>query len=76
MKNNLKLQLVVFENLSNREHEVLYNILSGKSTTQIAKDLNLRSNTISTVKKNIYFKLGVKCDFELYVLSFKNGIFK
>jgi DNA-binding NarL/FixJ family response regulator len=48
-----------FNVLSDRESEIAMLILDGKKTNDIANKLNLKSNTISTVKKRIFEKVGV-----------------
>ncbi len=63
MKNN-QLQL-----LSKREREVFLLLVSGQSTTQIAIELGLKSNTISTIKRNIFFKLKISTVIEAYEIS-------
>ena len=40
--------------LSNRETEVCNLMLSGKSTTKISQVLNIKCNTVSTIKKSIF----------------------
>lgn len=44
------------ENLTKREYQIISLILEGISTKDIAQKLNLASNTISTHKKNIFYK--------------------
>ncbi len=63
MKNN-QLQL-----LAKREREVFLLLVSGQSTTQIAIELGLKSNTISTIKRNIFFKLKISTVIEAYEIS-------
>ena len=63
MKNNeLKL-------LAKREREVFQLLVSGQSTKQIAIELGLKSNTISTIKRNIFFKLKISTVIEAYEIS-------
>jgi DNA-binding CsgD family transcriptional regulator len=52
--------------LSNRETEVCNLLLSGNSTTQIAQVLNIKCNTVSTIKKSIFFKTNTTNIIELY----------
>jgi len=54
--------------LSKREQEVLKLILEGKNTQNIAKELLVKSNTISTVKIRIFEKLQVSNIVELIQL--------
>ena len=52
--------------LSNRETEVCNLLLSGSSTTKIAHELNIKCNTVSTIKKSIFFKTKTNNLIELY----------
>lgn len=52
--------------LSKREIEVTLLILDGKRTLDIAEGLRIKSNTVSTIKKNIFYKIGVKTVIDLY----------
>lgn len=45
-----------FSNLSPRELEILHYMLKGVGTNEIARNLNLKWNTISTVKNRIFAK--------------------
>ncbi len=45
-----------FKNLAPRELEILHYVLKGIGTKQIADTLNLRMNTVSTIKNRIYEK--------------------
>ena len=63
MKNNeLKL-------LAKREREVFQLLVSGQSTKQVAIELGLKSNTISTIKRNIFFNLKISTVIEAYEIS-------
>ena len=55
--------------LATRELEVYYMLAKGMKTNEIAKALSLKANTISTIKKVIFRKLGIASIFELYKLS-------
>ena len=54
--------------LSNREIEVCILLITGASTTDIAKALNLKCNTVSTIKKSIFKKTNTINLIELYEL--------
>jgi DNA-binding NarL/FixJ family response regulator len=58
-----------FSNLSKREREVLDLILQGIQVKDISASLELKSNTISTFKKNILSKVGVNNNIELFKLA-------
>ena len=55
--------------LATRELEVYHMLTKGMKTSEIAKALSLKANTISTIKKVIFKKLGIASIFELYKLS-------
>lgn len=56
------------EILSNREFEIAKYLLEGYKTLEIAHQLNLKSNTVSTIKRNIFLKLRVESVIDLYKL--------
>lgn len=58
-----------FNVLSRREKEVLDLMLQGAQVKDISATLELKSNTISTFKKNILAKTGVKNNIELFKLA-------
>lgn len=58
-----------FSILSRREREVLNLILQGTQVKDISASLELKSNTISTFKKNILSKVGVSNNIELFKLA-------
>lgn len=59
--------------LSKRENEIFLMLLSGLRTKAIADQLNLKSNTISTVIKNLKLKTGAKNLVDLLHLGQKYG---
>ena len=63
-----------FSKLSKRETQILQLILDGKRVVAIAEELELKTNTISTFKKNIYHKLSVLSSIDLYKLAIKEGL--
>jgi DNA-binding NarL/FixJ family response regulator len=54
------------EKLTKREIEVSLLILEGETTNAIAKKLGIKSNTVSTIKRMIFLKLGVHSEIALY----------
>lgn len=65
-----------FSKLSIREKQIALAIINEKKVIEIAYELALKSNTISTFKKNIFDKLGVTSDIGLFKLAVKEGIIK
>ena len=62
------------ETLSDREFEVLALIGSGKTVSQIATDLRLSYNTISTYRARVLAKLGLKTDSEIVRYALRHGL--
>ena len=60
--------------LSKREKEVLYFIAEGNTNTEIAEILFLSSHTVTTHRKNIMIKLGVKNTAGIVMYAVKSGI--
>lgn len=52
--------------LSKRENEVCNLLLTGNCTNKIAELLNIKCNTVSTIKKSIFFKTKTNNLIELY----------
>ena len=63
-----------FNVLSKREKEVLELMLQGAQVKDISASLSLKSNTISTFKKSILFKMKVKNNIELFKLAQEHKI--
>jgi DNA-binding NarL/FixJ family response regulator len=56
----------IIEKLTKREIEVSLLILEGETTNAIAKKLGIKSNTVSTIKRMIFLKLGIHSEIALY----------
>ena len=65
-----------FNILSRREKEVLDLMLQGAQVKDSSASLELKSNTISTFKKNILYKMKVKNNIELFKLAQEHNIVK
>jgi DNA-binding CsgD family transcriptional regulator len=52
--------------LTKREIEISLLISEGYSTNAIAQKLGIKSNTVSTIKRNVFFKLGIHSEIALY----------
>lgn len=63
-----------FDELSNREFEVVHRLIKGDSVTVIAEALNLHSSTIGTHKAHIFEKLGIQNIIQLAELAKLYGI--
>jgi len=64
------------ELLSNREFQVLRQIASGKTVSEIARELSLSVRTVSTYRTRILEKMGLKTNAELTHYAFKNQLVK
>ncbi len=62
------------DTLSPREFQVLVMISSGKTLTQVAKELNLGIPTIGTYRRRILEKLGLENTAQMIRYSFENKI--
>jgi two-component system invasion response regulator UvrY len=62
------------ENLSDREFEVFKLLASGKSISDIAKQLILSTNTISTFRGRIFDKMGFHNNMELIKYAVDNKL--
>ncbi|MEV4558535.1 response regulator transcription factor [Kitasatospora sp. NPDC049285] len=63
-----------FPQLSDREREVLEHLAAGRSTTAIARELELASKTISNRLSSIFGKLGVADRAQAIVLARDAGL--
>ncbi|MES2005975.1 MAG: response regulator transcription factor [Bacteroidota bacterium] len=62
------------ESLSDREFEVFKLLASGKSISQIAKQLVLSTNTVSTFRSRIFDKMGFHNNLELIRYGINNNL--
>jgi len=63
-----------FEDLSERELEVMSMILDGKKTNDISDKLCLSPKTVSTYRYRLYNKLDIQSDVELARLAIRHGM--
>ncbi|MCJ0583267.1 response regulator transcription factor [Enterococcus cecorum] len=69
-------QYFLYEELTNREHEVLDLIAQGKSNQEIAEILFITLKTVKTHVSNILAKLGVEDRTQAAIYAFKHGLVK
>lgn len=62
------------ELLSNREYEILCLIASGKTATEIARDLSLSVKTVSTYRARILEKMNLSTNAQLTHYAIKGGL--
>lgn len=62
------------ELLSDREFEVFKLLARGKSTSEIAEELHLSSNTIGTFRSRILTKMDIKNNAELVAYAIRNKL--
>jgi DNA-binding NarL/FixJ family response regulator len=65
-----------FVELTDREKEVMDFLLKGAMVKEISTNLSIKSNTVSTYKKLIYYKTGVDNNIDLFKLAQKFKIIK
>lgn len=63
-----------FEELTNRELQVMMLAVEGKRTQDISQSLSLSPKTVSTYRHRLYSKLGVKSGVELTHLAIRYGL--
>ena len=66
----------LYEELTNREREVLDLIAQGKSNQEIAEILFITLKTVKTHVSNILAKLGVEDRTQAAIYAFKHGLVK
>jgi DNA-binding NarL/FixJ family response regulator len=64
----------IHDSLSDREFQVMCFIATGKTITDIAKELNLSVNTVSTYRIRILEKMKMKSNAEITHYAVKNGL--
>lgn len=69
-------QYFLYEELTNREREVLDLIAQGKSNQEIAEILFVTLKTVKTHVSNILAKLGVEDRTQAAIYAFKHGLVK
>jgi DNA-binding NarL/FixJ family response regulator len=62
------------EQLSDREYQVMMRIASGKTTKEIASELNLSPKTVGTYRNRLGTKMGLTTDAELTAYVFRNRL--
>lgn len=62
------------ETLSNREFQVLQLMTAGRSVSEIAVQLNLSVNTISTYRARVFDKLGVRTTVDLVAYAARHRL--
>ncbi len=67
---------LIHEGLSNREFQIMTMIASGKSVTEIAKELFLSVKTVSTHRANILKKMKMKNNAEITHYVINEGLIK
>lgn len=63
-----------FDNLSQREMQVMLMLVQGEKIQDISSSLHLSPKTISTYRSRLFDKLGVRNDAELTRLAMRHGM--
>jgi two-component system invasion response regulator UvrY len=64
----------IIDSLSKRELQILMMIAQAHKNNEIAETLNISPKTVSTYRKRLHEKLGVKSDVQMLHLAMKHGI--
>jgi DNA-binding NarL/FixJ family response regulator len=62
------------ERLSDREFEILKMLASGKTVSEVARDLKLSVKTVSTHRTRILKKMAMKTNAELTAYAIRSGL--
>lgn len=62
------------ERLSDREFEIMKMLASGKTVSEVARELSLSVKTVSTHRTRILGKMGMKTNAELTHYAVRNGL--
>ncbi len=65
---------MVHEKLSDREYEVFSRLAEGRSTSEIAKQLNITASTVNTYRMRIFEKMGLSSVAELVQYAIRNNL--
>jgi two-component system invasion response regulator UvrY len=63
-----------FSQLSRREHEVAMSVIAGERGMDLAARLFISAKTVSTHKRSMFVKLGIKTDADLIKLAVTHGL--
>ena len=63
-----------FSQLSGREHEVAMSVVAGERGMDLAARLFISAKTVSTHKRTMFEKLGIKTDADLIKLAVTHGL--
>ena len=64
-----------FAGISRRESEVMRGLLLGHSLQRIAEDLGVGAKSVTTYRRRLLDKLGVRSNVELAALAARHGQF-
>jgi two-component system invasion response regulator UvrY len=67
-------QRPLHEILSDREYQVMLLIASGRAVTQIAQTLSLSVKTVSTYRRRVLEKMGLKNNMEIMQYAFRHQL--
>lgn len=73
--NGIENDVLLYDDLTNREKEILGYICDGKSTREISEDLFLSLHTVETHRRKILNKLGVKNTASMVKVAIKNNLY-
>lgn len=73
LKDTISINQELVNKLTKREFEVALLIIEGETTGAISQKLVIKPNTVSTLKKMIFLKLGINSEIALYKVFRENN---
>ncbi len=67
-------QIQTIDDLAIREKEVFLMLAKGQRTSEIAMQLGIKANTVSTIKKIVLKKLNITNSLELFQYAIKQKL--
>ncbi|RRA95432.1 helix-turn-helix transcriptional regulator [Paenimyroides viscosum] len=72
---NIETEMMLYDELTNREKEILGYICDGKSTREISENLFISLHTVETHRRKILTKLGVKNTASMVKVAIKTKLY-
>ena len=66
LKETITINQLLANQLTKHEFKVILLMVEGETTASISQKLEIKVNTVSTLKKMIFLKLGVNINIPLY----------
>src|SRR5690606_31316306 len=72
---NIETEMMLYDELTNREKEILGYICDGKNTREISENLYISLHTVETHRRKILTKLGVKNTASMVKVAIKSNLY-